>query len=108
MPHCLIASFPLPSARRISMQFKTLVTVAAALALVGCGKSPEQKAQEDAAKAAAQIAQGVAQATQGAQASKSIAEGLQQMAKGIQQTGPDGKPVPPIDFEKLEALEPDA
>jgi len=89
------------------MRFRTLVVAAAALALAGCGKSPEQKAAEDAAKA---VAEGVAKAAQGAQqgSTKSLAEGLQQMAQGLQQTGADGKPVPPIDFEKLEALEPDA
>src|SRR4029079_1997709 len=53
----------------------------------------------DATKAASQNAQ---QGTQG------LAQGLQQLAQGLQQTGADGKPVPPIDFEKLEALEPDA
>jgi hypothetical protein len=44
---------------------------------------------------------------QGAQSgAQGLAAGLQAMARGMQQTGPDGKPVPPVDFEKLMALLP--
>lgn len=84
-----------------------------ALAAAGCGKSEQQKAAEQAAaaqqQAAQQIAQGAQQAAQGAQAgAQSLAAGLQAMAQGLGQgTGPDGKPVTPVDFEKLLALLPD-
>jgi hypothetical protein len=92
----------------------TIVVLAAAMATVGCGASDSQKASQtaaDAAKPAAQTApqgtqpaqSGAQQASQGAQ---SVAQGLQQLAKGLQQTGSDGKPVPPVDFEKLQALLP--
>ena len=98
------------------------------LTAAACGKSAEQKAAEQAAQQAAQASQQAAQATQqaaqqiaqGAQqmaqgpqqaaqgGAQSIAAGLQAMAQGLQQTGADGKPVPPVDFEKLIALLPDA
>ena len=98
------------------------------LTAAACGKSEQQKAAEQAAQQAAQASQQAAQASQ--QAAQQIAQGAQQMAQGAQQaaqggaqglaaglqalaqgmqpTGPDGKPVPPVDFEKLVALLPDA
>ena len=94
------------------------VGLVAALAAAGCGKSEQQKAAEQAAEAskqaAQQIAQGAQQMAQGAQAAaqggaQGLAAGLQAMAQGLgQATGADGKPVPPVDFEKLVALLPDA
>lgn len=94
------------------------------LAGAACGKSEQQKAAEQAAQASQQAAQASQQA---AQASQQMAQGAQQMAQGAQQaaqggaaalaqglqamlgqTGADGKPVPPVDFEKLIGLLPDA
>ena len=88
----------------------TLVAFAAA----GCGKSEEQKAAEKAAEAqkqaAQQIQQGAQQMAQGAQqtaqgGAQALAQGLQALVQG---TGADGKPVPPVDFEKLIGLLPAA
>jgi hypothetical protein len=91
------------------MKIRTLAVALAALTVVSCGKSAEQKAAEQTAEASKQAAEASKQAAQSAQqGTQSLAQGLQQLAQGLQQTGADGKPVPPIDFEKLEALEPDA
>src|SRR5262249_29370855 len=97
----------------------TLVAIAAA----GCGKSEQQKAAEQAAEASKQAAQASQQAAQAVQQGAqqmpqgeqqtaqggvaAFAQGLQALAQGLQQTGADGKPVPPVDFEKLIALLPD-
>ena len=96
------------------------------LTAAACGKSEQQKAAEQAAaasqqaaqatqQAAQQIAQGAQQMAQGAQqaaqgGAQGIAAGLQAMAQGLGRaaTGPDGKPIQPVDFEKLIALLPDA
>jgi len=85
------------------MKMRIFAVVAAVAVLSACGKSAEQKAAEDAAKAVADATKAASQ-----QGTQGLAQGLQQLAQGLQQTGTDGKPVPPIDFEKLEALEPDA
>ncbi len=96
------------------MRMRTLTVAIAVLALAGCGQTPEQKkASDDLKKGADQIAQGAQQAAagaaQGAQAgAQSLAQGLQQMADGLKaaQTGPDGKPIQVVDFEKLVDLLP--
>jgi len=93
-----------------------IAIVVIALTAAACGKSAEQKAAEQAAQdlqkaaqssqqAAEKLAQGAQQAAQGG--AQGLAAGLQAMAQGLQQTGADGKPVPPVDFEKLMALLPE-
>jgi Probable lipoprotein LpqN len=88
---------------------QTLVaSLMAAVALAGCGGSGNQKSAEQGG-AAAQPGSPAAQTGQAGDAAGSVAQGLQQMAQGLQQlqkTGSDGKPVPPVDFEKLQALLP--
>jgi hypothetical protein len=105
------------------MKLRRVVTTLAALAVGACAQSTEQKAAPQSSQQTAQSAQpgqqatqqaqaGAQQAQQGAQqAGQQIAQGLQQMAQGLQGIGQkdaSGKPVPPIDFEKLEALLPPA
>jgi type II secretory pathway pseudopilin PulG len=105
------------------MKMRLIVTAFTALAVAACGQSAEQKAAQQTSQQAAQTAQtsaqqaqqaqqGAQQAQQGAQqAGQQLAQGLQQMAQGLQQMGQkdaSGKPIPPIDFEKLEALLPAA
>lgn len=85
------------------MKTRTILAVLAALAIAACGKSAEQKAAEQLAEAAKQAADASKQAGQGAQ---SLAQGMQQLAQSLGATGRDGKPVPPVDFEKLEQLLP--
>ena len=76
-----------------------------ALAAFGCGGAPANTANQGAggSQPAGQPAQTPAQSAQ------SMAQALQQMAQGAQQmqTGPDGKPITVVDFEKLVALLPD-
>jgi hypothetical protein len=79
----------------------------------GCGKSEEQKAAEQMADAAKQMANAATQtanqaAAQGmAAGAQAMAQGLQAMAQATQQTGPDGKPLPPVAYEKLKELIPE-
>jgi hypothetical protein len=99
---------------------KSEIALAAAFALLaGCGQSSTQQAQQaqQAAQSAQQSAQQAGQAAQQAgqaagqaaqQGAQSLAQGLAQMAQGLKaaQTGPDGKPLTSVDFEKLVALLP--
>lgn len=84
------------------------------LVLVGCGgTSQQQQAAQEGMKKAAEGAQQAANAAQqgSQQGANALAQGLQQMAQGFQQaaqTGPDGKPIQVVDFEKLVALLPPA
>jgi len=86
------------------------IAIAAALVvLAGCGQSASQQAAQQAAQGAQQAAQGAQQAGQAAQQSaQSLAQGVAQMAQGLKaaQTGPDGKPITSVDFEKLVELLP--
>jgi hypothetical protein len=103
---------------------KSEMALAAAFALLaGCGQASNQQAQQAAqsaqssAQQAGQAAQQAGQAAQQAgqaagqaaqQGANSLAQGLAQMAQGLKavQTGPDGKPMTSVDFEKLVALLP--
>lgn len=79
------------------------------IGLAGCGQSASQQAAQQAAQGAQQAAQGAQQAAQGAQqGAQSLAQGLNQLAQGLKaaQTGPDGKPITSVDFEKLVDLLP--
>lgn len=74
-----------------------IVAIAAAVALMGCGKSVQQKKLEEAAKAAEQ-------------AGKSLQEGVNKMAEGMKQlegSGKEGKAVEPVDFRELKVLLPE-
>jgi hypothetical protein len=74
-----------------------VVAIAAAVAVMGCGKSAQQKKLEDAAKAMEQ-------------AGKTLQEGANQMAKGMKElegSGKEGKAVEPVDFRELKALLPE-
>lgn len=99
---------------------KPEIALAAAFALLaGCGQTSNQQAQQaaqtaqqgaqQATQAAQQAGQSAQQAGQAAQqGAQSFAAGLAQMAQGLKtaQTGPDGKPITSVDFEKLVALLP--
>lgn len=92
----------------------------AAVLTVGCGKSEEQKAAEQAAEdakaaaeaiqkaaesaAAASAAAGTAAAAQGAEG---FAKALEGMAGALAGKGPDGKAVEPVSFRDLQAALPD-
>jgi hypothetical protein len=74
----------------------------------GCGKSEEQKAAEEAAKATQKAAEGAQQAGQAAaqgaaQAGQDLAKGFEQLAKGMQ----GAQTATVVDFEKLQALLPE-
>jgi uncharacterized phage infection (PIP) family protein YhgE len=72
--------------------------------LAGCGQTASQQAAQQANQAAQQAGQAAQQAGQAAQqGAQSLAQGLSQMAAGLKnaQTGPDGKPITTVDFEKL-------
>jgi hypothetical protein len=74
-----------------------VVAMAAAVAVMGCGKSAQQKKLEEAAKAMEQ-------------AGKSLQEGANQMAEGMKElegSGKEGKTVEPVDFRELKALLPE-
>lgn len=74
-----------------------VVAIAAAVAMMGCGKSAQQKKLEEAAKAMEQ-------------AGKSLQEGANQMAEGMKQLegdGKEGKAVEPVDFRELKVLLPE-
>lgn len=82
----------------------------AMLTAAACGKSAEQQAAEDAAKAAAKAAEEMGKAAQqmasgaAANAQQQVAQGMQQMAQGLQAMQGNATVV---DFEKLEALLPE-
>ncbi len=101
---------------------KTLTTLAVTTLLAaGCGggapanqQAADQQAadqkpadQQAASSSSAQPESPTAAAQQAQQGAQQFAQGLQQLAQGMQQTGADGKPVPPVDFEKLLALLPE-
>jgi uncharacterized phage infection (PIP) family protein YhgE len=98
------------------MRTHEIAIAAAFVLLAGCGQSASQQAAQQAAQGAQQAAQGAQQAAQGAQqagqaaqqGAQSFAQGMAQMAQGLKaaQTGPDGKPITSVDFEKLVDLLP--
>jgi len=74
-----------------------VVGIAAAVTLMGCGKSAQQKKLEEAAKAAEQAGQ-------------TLQEGASKMAeamKGLEGGDKEGKTVEPVDFRELKALLPE-
>ena len=101
--------------RRVAMW-----AVLAALLTVGCGKSDEQKAAEKAAEeakvaaaamkkaaesaAAAGTAAGAAAATQGLEG---FAKAMEGAAAAMAGKGPDGKPVEPVSFQRLQTALPE-
>ena len=87
------------------MTRRTIFAALAIAAAVGCGKSDEQKAAEQAAQQAQQAAQSAQQGAQTAQqGAQQVAQGLQQMAQGLQAGQGNVKLV---DREELKALLPD-
>lgn len=110
-----------------ALRFTSLL-LALALAAGGCGKSEQEKQQEEAkkqieaaqkqleeagkkaAEAAGQAGDAAGKAGEaagkaGAVAATEAAKGLEAFAKGLQglaATGPDGKPVQPINFHELQ------
>ena len=73
-----------------------VVAIAAAVAVMGCGKSAQQKKLEEAAKAAEQAGQ-------------TLQEGANKMAeamKGLEGSGKEGKTVEPVDFRESEDAPP--
>lgn len=95
-----------------SMRNQHIVGAAAivlAIVLAGCGQSATEQTAKQVAQGAQQAAQGAQQAAQSAQqGQQSMAQGLAQIAQGLKaaQTGPDGKPITSVDFEKLVDLLP--
>jgi hypothetical protein len=80
----------------------------ASLTAIGCGKSEEQKAAEKLVEAQKQLVQAATQTANSA-AAQGMAQGanaMAAMANAMAPTGPDGKPLPPVDFEKLVDLLP--
>jgi hypothetical protein len=98
------------------MKCLRIVAALSALAVAACGQSPSQKSADESKPAASAApknnagSEGAATSPQSAkQSADQLAQGLQQMAQGLQQLGAkdaSGKPVAPVDFEKLEALLP--
>jgi type II secretory pathway pseudopilin PulG len=98
------------------MRIQKLAIAAAVVILAGCGQTASQQAAQQAGQAAQQAGQSAQQAGQAAQqagqaaqqGAQSLAQGLSAMAQGLKaaQTGPDGKPITVVDFEKLIALLP--
>ncbi len=86
------------------MRRSVIAVAVATIAAFGCGGS--HAPADSASGAASGGSTGQPNAQQSAQ---SMAQGLQQMAQGMQQmqTGPDGKPIKVVDFEKLMELLPD-
>ena len=85
-----------------------IVVAMASLTAVGCGKSEEQKAAEKLVEAQKQLVQAATQTANSA-AAQGMAQGanaMAAMANAMAPTGPDGKPLPPVDFEKLVDLLP--
>lgn len=74
--------------------------------IAACGKSPEQKQTEAAAKSVQEGAKKVAEgAEKAAQSQAQVTQGLQQVTQGLQQLGQSK--VRPFDFEVLKAALPD-
>ena len=97
------------------MRIPTIALAAACLMFAGCGQSPQQQAQQAAQQATAAANQTASQAAQQAgqaaqQGTQALAQGLTQMAQALKtaQTGPDGKPITSVDFDKLVDLLPPA
>jgi X-X-X-Leu-X-X-Gly heptad repeat protein len=87
-----------------------IVVAVAAIAAFGCGgpSTPADHSAGSSGGAASSSSSGAAgQPSQ--QSAQQMASGLQQLAQGMQQmqTGPDGKPIQVVDFEKLMAVLPD-
>lgn len=77
----------------------TVLALALAVTVVGCGKSAEEKQVEETAKTAEKAAE-------------EAAKGLEQVAKGLESLANgggsgDAKPVDPVSFRELQALFPD-
>jgi hypothetical protein len=77
-----------------------ILAIAATLAAAGCGKSSEEKKEEQAAKTAET---GAAEAAKGLE---QMAKGLEAMATGAA-SGGDTKAVDPVSFRDMQALFPD-
>jgi hypothetical protein len=79
------------------------------LAVSACGKSEEQKRQEEAAKAVEDASRKIAEATKQAEkGSADMAKGLEAMAKGLGAlSSGDGKTVEPVSFRELQAVFPE-
>jgi X-X-X-Leu-X-X-Gly heptad repeat protein len=97
------------------MRHSVIAVAVATIVAFGCGGSSAPPADHSAGSAsgsAAGTAAGTASGTAGQpsqQSAQQMASGLQQLAQGMQQmqTGPDGKPIQVVDFEKLIALLPE-
>jgi hypothetical protein len=74
----------------------------ALLVATGCGKSPEQKQAEEAAKQVQEASEEMAEAMQ--QGAEEMAEAMQQMGKALS----GGKTVEPVNFRDLKALLPES
>ena len=82
------------------------VIVATSLALVGCGKSPEEKAAEELQKSAVEMQKNAGDMQKGAE---DMAKGFEAMAKGLAgAAGGDAnvKPVEPVGFRELQTVMP--
>ena len=81
------------------------VIVATSLALVGCGKSPEEKAAEELQKSAAEMQKNAGDMQKGAE---DMAKGFEAMAKGLAGAAGDSnvKPVDPVSFRELQTVMP--
>ena len=81
------------------------VIVATSLALVGCGKSPEEKAAEELQKSAAEMQKNAGDMQKGAE---DMAKGFEAMAKGLAGAAgdPNVKPVEPVSFRELQTVMP--
>lgn len=82
------------------------VIVATSLSLVGCGKSPEEKAAEELQKAAVEMQKNAGDMQKGAE---DMAKGFEAMAKGLAgAAGGDAnvKPVEPVGFRELQTVMP--
>src|SRR5262245_23217676 len=80
---------------------RAVIGLALVVLVAGCGKSAEEKQQEEAAKQA----QAAAQATE--QAAQQAAKGIEALAKGLSGAGGDMKPVEPVSFREFIALFPE-
>lgn len=86
------------------MTRRMILVVIALVAAVGCGKSEQQKAAEEAAKNLQQAAKNAQPAAQSAQqGAQQAAQGLQQMAQALQ----SGQNVKLVESDELKALLPD-
>ena len=82
------------------------VIVATSLSLVGCGKSPEEKAAGELQKAAVEMQKNAGDMQKGAE---DMAKGFEAMAKGLAgAAGGDAnvKPVEPVGFRELQTVMP--